>query len=61
MNDFPRWRNPDVSDEVREEIAESKERAATEFEIMRRNREGMVMAMVRKGTIGHGKGKRKKR
>ena len=46
---FPTWRNPEVSDETRQEIEEGKIRAARDFEVMQRNREGMVMAMLRKG------------
>ena len=59
MNDFPRVNLPDVNEEDRAEVAQLIEKNKREMEIMQRNREGMIRAMIRKGTIGHGKGKRR--
>jgi hypothetical protein len=61
MNDFPRVNLPDVSDESRAEVQrlKEKEKEKHEFEVMRRNREGMLIAMIRKGIISKPTKKRK--
>jgi hypothetical protein len=48
---FPKWRNPEVSEDTREELEAARAKTNHEFEVMQRNRQGMAAAMIRKGIL----------
>jgi len=52
MSDFPRVELPDVTDAQRAEVALLVEKANREAFIMRQNRAGMLLALIRSGRVG---------